>query len=227
MPENTPGHSIPYPSPSDPIRGSTSDYILTDLRDLALGTDSAITTAVGTRAPLSHTHTQAQISGLSAALASAGETAQWGSVSGKPSAYPPSAHSHAVSDVTGLDARLAALERDTGWRDITGLLENGWLADQVRIRRIGPNVYFSHSGLDGRSRTGNTLVTLPAEFAPRRALIPFTHLDGVFRALVNGFGGVEPPSAIRDSAPYTYASAETMWGVPGAAWPSTLPGDPA
>lgn len=106
MPESTLDHSIPYPSPSDPVRGSTADYLQTDLRDLALGTDSAITTAVGTRAPMSHTHTQSQIEGLSSALDSAGDTAQWGSVSGKPSAYPPSSHSHAADDVTGLSAAL-------------------------------------------------------------------------------------------------------------------------
>src|SRR5699024_8004777 len=49
--------------------GSTGDYILTDLRDLALGTDSAITTAVGTRAPLSHTHAVSDVDGLAARLA--------------------------------------------------------------------------------------------------------------------------------------------------------------
>ena len=139
MPENTPDHDIPYPSPSDPIRGSTGDYILTDLRDLALGTDSAITTAVDTRAPVSHTHTQAQIGGLSAALASAGETAQWGSVSGKPSTYPPSAHSHAVSDVTGLAARLAALEYSSGPRNMTG--------EAILAPSSGDITLFRHGGM--------------------------------------------------------------------------------
>lgn len=70
MPDYTLAHSIPYPAPGDEIRGSTSDYIQTDLRDLALGTDSAITTAVGTRAPLSHTHTVQQVDGLEDRLAS-------------------------------------------------------------------------------------------------------------------------------------------------------------
>ena len=70
MPESTLDHSIPYPSPSDPVRGSTADYLQTDLRDLALGTDAAITTAVGTRAPLSHTHAVSQVDGLEDRLAS-------------------------------------------------------------------------------------------------------------------------------------------------------------
>ena len=68
MPESTLDHSIPYPSPSDPVRGSTADYLQTDLRDLALGVDAAITTAVSTRAPLSHTHTVSDVDGLQAAL---------------------------------------------------------------------------------------------------------------------------------------------------------------
>ena len=50
MPESTLDHSIPYPSPSDPVRGSTADYLLTDLRDLALGADAAITAAVSSHA---------------------------------------------------------------------------------------------------------------------------------------------------------------------------------
>lgn len=70
MPESTLAHSIPYPSPSDPVRGSTADYLQTDLRDLALGADAAITAAVGTRAPLSHTHTVQQVDGLEGRLAS-------------------------------------------------------------------------------------------------------------------------------------------------------------
>lgn len=68
MPESTLAHSIPYPSPSDPVRGSTADYLQTDLRDLALGADAAITAAVGTRAPLSHTHAVSDVSGLQGAL---------------------------------------------------------------------------------------------------------------------------------------------------------------
>lgn len=122
MPDYTQDHSIPHPSPGDPIRGSASDYLLTDLRDLAVGADSAITTAVGTRAPLSHTHPQSQIDGLFAALASAGETAQWGSVSGKPPTYPPGTHTHAVDDVTGLADRLAALQYRSDPRDMSSIL---------------------------------------------------------------------------------------------------------
>ena len=64
MPESTLNHSIPYPSPSDPVRGSTADYLQTDLRDLALGTDAAITTAVATRAPTIHSHSIPEVDGL-------------------------------------------------------------------------------------------------------------------------------------------------------------------
>lgn len=113
---------------------------------------------------------------------------------------------------------------DTGTWDITDLLENGWIADRLLIRRIGATVYFSHQGLDGRSRTGDTMVTLPASLAPRRSLLPFVHLNGIYQCLVNGYGGLEPPVAIRDSAPYSYASAESMWGVLSAALPTTMPG---
>ena len=120
MPDYTQDHSIPHPSPGDPIRGSTQDYLLTDLRDLAVGTDSAISAAMGTRAPLSHTHSQADVSGLSGALDAAASTADWGGVSGRPSAFPPASHTHPVSDVTGLAARLAALEYSSGPRNITG-----------------------------------------------------------------------------------------------------------
>lgn len=137
-------------------------------------------------------------------------------------ARTPLAHTHA-----DLVARLATLERDTGWRDITALLENGWLATQVRIRRVGPNVYFSHLGLDGRSRTGSRFLTLPAAFVPLMSLIPFAHTNGVLCALVNGTGGIDPPTAIYNAAPNTYSSGESSWGVPSAAWPTTLPGTPA
>lgn len=68
MPESTLDHSIPYPSPSDPVRGSTADYLQTDLRDLALGADAAITTAVADRAPLTHTHSVDDVSELQAEL---------------------------------------------------------------------------------------------------------------------------------------------------------------
>ena len=185
MPETTPGHDIPYPSPSDPIRGSTGDYILTDLRDLALGTDSAITTAVGTRAPLSHTHTQAQIDGLSSALASAGETAQWGSVSGKPSAYPPGTHTHAVDDVTGLGGRLAALEYRSGARDIGGILRNGW-AGSISLLRIGAAVSIYFENLSSAEATSTVFLSLPAGFRP-----PSRPGARVYRVMITA-GGVPP-----------------------------------
>jgi hypothetical protein len=35
-----------------------------------------------------------------------GGTPDWGSVTGKPTTFPPSAHSHAISDVTGLQTAL-------------------------------------------------------------------------------------------------------------------------
>lgn len=139
MPENTPGHAIPYPSPSDPIRGSTGDYILTDLRDLALGTDSAISTAVGTRAPLSHTHSQADVSGLSGALDAAASTADWGGVSGRPSAFPPATHSHPVSDVTGLADRLASLEYSSGPRNMN--------SEALLVPSSGEITLFRHGGM--------------------------------------------------------------------------------
>lgn len=101
MPDYTQDHSIPYPLPTDPIRGSTSDYILTDLRDLATGADAAITTAVGTRAPVSHTHSQSDVTGLSGALDAAASTAEWGGVSNRPSAFPPAAHTHERLDLGG------------------------------------------------------------------------------------------------------------------------------
>lgn len=121
MPDYTLDHSIPYPSPSDPVRGSTADYLQTDLQDLALGVDAAITTAVSTRAPLSHTHSQADVSGLSGALDAAASTADWGGVSGRPTVFPPAAHSHPVSDVNGLEARLAALEEPSVTQISTGI----------------------------------------------------------------------------------------------------------
>lgn len=68
MPDYTLDHSIPYPSPDDEVRGDTDDYLQTDLRDLAVGADAAITTAVATRAPLVHTHTIQAVTGLQAEL---------------------------------------------------------------------------------------------------------------------------------------------------------------
>lgn len=42
MPDYTTNVSIPYPTGDDPVRGSASDYLRTDLRDLAVGADAAI-----------------------------------------------------------------------------------------------------------------------------------------------------------------------------------------
>lgn len=46
-----------------------------------------------------------------------GEAVTWGTLSGKPSTFPPATHTHVVADVTGLqailddyEARIAALE---------------------------------------------------------------------------------------------------------------------
>lgn len=41
MPEYTPNSSIPFPAAGDPVRGSTVDYLRTDLRDLAVAADAA------------------------------------------------------------------------------------------------------------------------------------------------------------------------------------------
>lgn len=44
--------------------------------------------------PSTHSHAQTDVTGLPAALTTAGQTARWADVSGKPSTYPPEAHTH-------------------------------------------------------------------------------------------------------------------------------------
>ena len=234
MPESTLDHSIPYPSPSDPVRGSTADYLQTDLRDLARGADSAISAAVGTRAPLSHTHSQADVTGLPGALASAGETAQWGSVSGKPSAYPPSAHSHAVDDVTGLADRLASLEYDSGIRDLTAHLNSSdWVADRVLLTRTpGRHVTLTVSNLRRVGEQSSAVFyTLPSGFRP-------TATPSLPRSFYGLLGSGNPPRTAQmdidrnghlrlfvnmGDAP---VQGTLTWGTPDPI-PTTLPGDPA
>lgn len=66
-----------------------------------------------TFAPTAHTHTMAEVDGLTAALDSkadvgttTGGTVAWVDVTGKPTTFAPTAHTHAIGDVTGLQGAL-------------------------------------------------------------------------------------------------------------------------
>ena len=59
-----------------------------------------------TFAPSAHSHVVADVTGLQAALDQAAVTAEWAQLVDKPTAFPPLAHSHSVSDVTGLQVVL-------------------------------------------------------------------------------------------------------------------------
>lgn len=85
MAETLPGGTV-IPQGADLINANGVQA----MRDLGSSVDSQL----ANRALVGHTHTQSDVSGLSTALASAGSTAAWGAVSGKPEAFPPSAHTH-------------------------------------------------------------------------------------------------------------------------------------
>ena len=82
---------------------------------------------------------------IEGAVGSAAQSAEWGSVSGKPSTFPPATHGHAISDVTGLQAELdpigTALQpgAQIPWTDVTGkptfatVATSGSYADLINV----------------------------------------------------------------------------------------------
>lgn len=58
---------------------------------------------------------------------------------------------------------------DTGWRQLSGVLENGWTANTLLIRRIGRDVIVRGYYLNPAAATSDTFVLIPAGF--RRSTI--------------------------------------------------------
>lgn len=80
-------------------------------------------------APISHTHTTADITGLSTTITTTGDARYvqttnftWSNLSGKPTTFTPATHTHATSDVTGLDTALAAKVNTVNftWTNLSG-----------------------------------------------------------------------------------------------------------
>lgn len=57
--------------------------------------------------PSTHSHAQADVTGLPAALTTAGQTARWADVSGKPSTFPPTPHEHDSINQPGFEVDIS------------------------------------------------------------------------------------------------------------------------
>lgn len=73
-----------------------------------------------TFAPSAHSHVVADVTGLSAALDGAAQSAAWASVTGKPGVFPPAVHGHQIGDVDGLQDALDVAGGEAAWDDVTG-----------------------------------------------------------------------------------------------------------
>lgn len=198
---------IPYPVGEDAYE-LTAD--LAGLVSQVSSNLSQIASTMDEKAENEHTHLQADVSGLEAALA------------GK----SPRTHTHQIGDVSGLSEALLDLTRDTGWRDITGSLRNGWTATYVHIRRIRERVIMRHNGLDGSNATGNQFIALATGFAIARMQFEMVLNNSSATVQVSGSLNVSTITDVRDRESQTYATEYNGWDMPDGAFPSTYPGDP-
>ena len=84
------------------------------------------------KAPMSHTHTAAQVTDLGSASVNYADSAgsanavAWNNVSGKPGSYPPSSHTHTRSQITDLSdasvnyANSAGSANSVAWSNVSG-----------------------------------------------------------------------------------------------------------
>lgn len=116
------------------------------------------------------------LNNLETGLNNAATTAEWGKLTGVPTAFTPTAHAASHSE-GGSDpvtpASIGALESfSTGWRSLP--LENGWTGTVEVIRIEHGVVHVAVAQLDGTGSTSDVFVTLPPGFRSRRYTSVFT-----------------------------------------------------
>ena len=67
-----------------------------------------------------------------------------------------------LSDANTVHGEINRMSRDTGWRDLSGLLANGWVASDARIRRYDDRVTVQLTGLDSSGSTNATIFSFGA-----------------------------------------------------------------
>ena len=107
---------------------------------------------------------------------------------------------------------------DTGWRDIRGLLENGWKAEFLRVRRVGNTVNILGK-LNGSAKTGDKIVQSPPGFAFYAGSHQLPGRLGGDRMTLLAGGAIQSISTSISAAMF-----ET-W-ITNDPWPITLPGVP-
>lgn len=74
--------------------------------DLGGTATSPTVPGLASKSDAGHGHEIDDTEGLGAALSSAGQTAEWGQVSGRPTQFPPEGHRHPADHIDGLDALI-------------------------------------------------------------------------------------------------------------------------
>ena len=98
----------------------------------ALGNDpnfaTTVTTLIGTKAPLTHKHTKAEITDFPLSMPANGGNADtvdgkraadlqdFNNLTNKPSTYTPSAHTHSKSQITDMPSKLSAFDNDKNYQ---------------------------------------------------------------------------------------------------------------
>lgn len=123
-----------------------------------------------------------------------------------------------------VNSRWQMVYGDTGWRDVDGLLENGWTATSLAIRREGQTVTMQAYALAYGS--AGTFYTLPAGFRPGPAYANIRFIaengsgtTGVL-AIDNNNGSPNGQCVGTPSGTFYFAIS---WQT-NDAWPSSLPG---
>lgn len=132
-------------------------------------------------------------------------------------------------DVEAAWKELNRLSYDTGWRDVTSLLQNGWTATVVRVRRVVDEVFWEFENLNGSAATSATIFTLSAfsGFAPVGGSVTETDVwrgatgTGFLRyatASVTGTPGFVFPATTRHTFSHrTTATRPALNALPGVA----------
>lgn len=137
--------------------------------------------------PAAHTHVQADMTGLVAALSAKAATTDPRFTD----ARTPLAHVHTQADVTGLVDALAALNADTGWVTTGMVLGTNWSMPTGKIGNWDPLRYRVRNGMvyvngwlsrSSNATVGETMATLPEAARPSR----FTGLIGNASVLPSG-----------------------------------------
>lgn len=208
----------------------------------ALGNDPNFATTVSTqiagKAAVEHGHVLGDVTGLESALdgkAPSSHTHDWASVTGKPAEFTPAAHSHAQSDVTGLSTALAGkagLSHSHVIGDVTGLQSAIDVA-------AGTAAWASVSGKpstftpSSHSHAWSEVTDKPSTFTPASHGHPISEVTGLQTALDGKAGSSHThsianvtglQSALDGKAATSTVNARPALFSGAGAPPSTIPG---